>query len=205
MFQHRRVARDDSYNLYAENQLQSYCLWLQYFPSENIKFSLSPICYFRAKPIFALGTRSINEFNWNVRVEHKKNFKNCSLMNRLALEYRYRDFFEKNVYVGNFRMRYMPRFSIQTFKIRGKPVNLVISDEVFFQYGYAVKTAASLFDQNRVYAGINYKLYENIKLDIGYCYIDQLRLSGKDLDIQNAFWITLTFDNVFSQFIHREN
>jgi len=204
MIQNRRVADNNSYNIFEREQLQSYCLWLQYGFKKDLKFSFSPVCYFTTKPISKLNSRFINEWNWNVRIDYRKAIKKSTLQNRLALEYRYRDLIEKNIFVGNFRTRYLLRLITPLFNKNDKAFNLVLNDEIFFQFGEAVKNASSPFDQNRIYGGFNYPICKDVKFDLGYCYVYQLRLSGKDADVQNAIWFALTFDNLFSNRTKKE-
>lgn len=200
MIQHRRQAVTNVFNVIEKQQLQSYWLWFHYSLPQNFKVSVSPFCYFETKHLFNLDERPIKEWRWCVRLENQQKFKHFQMINRYGLEYRYRDLYAENNYVGNFRARYMLRFIVPVTNIKERPLNFVVNDEVLFQFGDAVKNSPSIFDQNRVYSGFSYELFKNIKLDLGYCYITQERPTGMDIDIQNAIWVFLTFDNLYSQF-----
>ena len=85
-----------------------------------------------------------------------------------------------------------------------KPVTLILYDEVFLQFGGAVKDNPNVFDQNRVYLGASYEAIKNIKLSVGYIWGYQERNSGKEFDNINTFWTILTLDNFISQFLHHK-
>jgi hypothetical protein len=200
MFQHRRAAFDNKINIFERQQLQSYWLWIHYSLSPRNKISISPFCYFETRHLFALDQRPIKEWRWCLRFENEQKFKYFRMLNRCGLEYRYRDLYTENSYVGNFRARYMLRFIFPVAKIKDRPFNVVVNDEVLFQFGDRIKSSSASFDQNRIYAGINYELFKNIKLDLGYCCIVQKRPTGTDIDIQSSLWLFLTFDHIFTQF-----
>ena len=89
---------------------------------------------------------------------------------------------------------------IQADWLHGKALNLIAYDEVMVQFGEAVRTFPTLFDQNRVFAGASYAPVKNIRVELGYLYVRQQRSSREQFDDQNALVLTLRFDNVFSQF-----
>jgi len=81
-----------------------------------------------------------------------------------------------------------------------KPVSFFLTDEIFVQFGKAVRANPNVFDQNRISAGFSYEIVKNVKTSIAYLNIIQERNSGKDFDDAHALWVVLTFDNLFSQF-----
>ena len=81
-----------------------------------------------------------------------------------------------------------------------KPVTFTLFDEVFFQFGDAVKYNKYIFDQNRLYLGASYEILRNTTLSIGYAYGFQMRPSGDQCDNLNSLYVALAFDNLFSQF-----
>ena len=200
MIQHRREATSNQFDFVEKQQLQSYWLWFHYLLSKKIKISVSPFCYFETKHLFDLNERPVKEWRWCARIENQQKFNYFQMLNRLGLEYRYRNLNSETAFVGNFRARYMLRFIIPIVKVHDRSINFSASDEVLVQFGDAVKNYASPLDQNRIYAGLNYAVFKNIKLEVGYCYIMQNRPNGKDIDIQNSVLVFLTFDNVFTQF-----
>jgi len=197
---HRRQAFSDKYNLLEKQQLQSYWLWINFNVTKNINLYVLPISHFEIRRVFEINERAINEWRWGLKLEHRTILKYFQLLNSASLEYRWRDLETANQFSGNFRARYLFKPIIPLANIKERPLNLVLNDEIFFQFGDAAKQFPSYFDQNRCYAGFNYNIFKNIKLELGYCYVYQYRPTGNDIDIQNAFWLFLTFENVFSQF-----
>lgn len=85
-----------------------------------------------------------------------------------------------------------------------KPITFIVNDEVMLQAGKAVENYAGPFDQNRIYAGFNYEVLKNVKLNLGYLYTIQQRPSGTEFDYINTLWAIVTFDNLFSQFSKKD-
>ena len=81
-----------------------------------------------------------------------------------------------------------------------KPVTFTLFDEVFFQFGDAVKNNHYFFDQNRLYFGAAYEVLRNTTFSLGYAYGFQMRPSGERCDNINALYVAIAFDNLFSQF-----
>ena len=147
---------------------------------------------------------AIRELRWALRVDQEQRFANLTYTNRYGIEYRWRDQKNDGVYLPNWRLRYQLRLEkpIRASWIK-KPLSLVVTDEIFIQFGRAVKANPNVFDQNRLYGGFNYGLTPNIKTSLGYIYQIQQRNSGKEFDHANVLWGVLTFDNLFSQFRKR--
>lgn len=195
---------DNKSNIFKSPQFESYWLWLHYSLNKNVKLSLSPFGYFESHVLNVKPSDEalppIKEFRFSTRLDHETKGKYFNYINRYNLEYRWRDLLNNNNYQPNWRVRYMARFEKPVKGILPRPVTFVVYDEVFIQFGKAVKSNPNVFDQNRLYAGINYELLKNVKISVGYIYGFQERNSGKEFDNINTFWIILNFDNLFSQF-----
>lgn len=86
-----------------------------------------------------------------------------------------------------------------------KPVTFILYDEIFLQFGKAVRNNPNVFDQNRIYLGANYEILENVKATIGYIYGYQERNSGREFDNINMFWVIINFDHLITQFLKKKN
>jgi hypothetical protein len=199
-----------SLNIFRYHQLTSYWVWLNYQLFKDLKVSLTPFCYFNTISLFpqpaSIGNRGVKEYRWALRAEHTQKLKYFNYINRYSIEYRWRDLIEAGIFIPNYRARYMTRFEKPLYMdfLKGKPFSLILYDEIFFEFGRAVQSNVNIFNQNRIYAGFSYEFIKNIKLNLGYMYVTQVRQSGKDFDNSNTLWVILTFDNVFSQFIKRK-
>jgi hypothetical protein len=198
---------EDKLNIFKHHQLTSYWLWLHYQVNKELRVSVTPFCYFNTIALFPqpleLGNRGIKEFRWAAQLEHTQKLKYFSFANRYSLEYRYRDLHEANVFVTNYRMRYRAKLERPLNK-KGKPLTAIVYDEVFLEFGKAVRDSPATFNQNRLYAGLSYEVIKNIKLNLGYMYLIQERPTGKAYDISNTIWGIVTFDNLFSQFVKKK-
>lgn len=193
-------------NIFHSPQFKSYWLWFYYNLNKNVKLSVSPFGYFET---YTLNTKlsdpnipPVKEFRWSARLEHETKGRYFNYSNRYGLEYRWRDLKNNGVYQPNFRARYMVRLDkpVKGIFSGTKPVTFTISDEIFLQFGPAVKKNPNVFDQNRLYAGAAYEIFRNVKLSLGYIYWLQARNSGVEFDNINTYWTIITFDNVLSQF-----
>ena len=198
---------DDKANVFKAPQFESYWVWLHYSLHKNVKVSLSPFGYFES---YILNVKPsdeealpIKEFRFSARLDHETKGRYFNYLNRYNLEYRWRDLLNNNNYQPNWRVRYMARLEKPIKGIFSKPVTFVLYDEIFLQFGKAVRNNPNVFDQNRLYGGFNYEIFKNVKTSVGYIYGFQERNSGKDFDHINTFWVVLNFDNLFSQFAKR--
>lgn len=198
---------DNKSNIFKSPQFESYWVWLHYSLNKNVKLSVSPFGYFES---YILNVKPsdedappIKEFRFSTRLDHETKGRYFNYTNRYNLEYRWRDLLNDNNYQPNWRVRYMARLEKPVSGILPRPITFVLYDEIFIQFGKAVKNNPNVFDQNRLYAGFNYEVLKNVKTSVGYIYGFQERNSGKDFDNINTFWIILNFDNVFSQFVKR--
>jgi len=192
-------------NVFHSNQFKSYWLWFHYSVNNKLKLSASPFGYFESYTLNNSNADAdippIKEFRWAGRIEHETNGKYFNYSNRYNLEYRRRDLKNNDVYLPNWRIRYMVRLDKPIKNILSPTKTLIFTayNEVFIQFGKAVRDNPNVFDQNRIYLGASYELIKNIKLNLGYIYGFQERNSGKEFDNINTYWAVLTLDNFISQ------
>lgn len=193
-------------NIFGASHFYSAWLWLNYGLSKNLRLSVSPIGYFDSYAFLTepkdIEVPGIKEFRWVVRLEQEQKFKYFNYSNRYSVEYRRRDINQDDVYLPNWRLRYQARLEkpVKGILSKDKPVSFFVADEVFIQFGKAVRNNPNVFDQNRISAGFSYEVLKNIKTSISYLNIIQQRINGKQFDDAHCIWVVLTFDNLFSQF-----
>ena len=193
-------------NLFKSSQLNSVLFWLNFAISKSSKVSVSPFGYYES---FTLNAKPndenlppVKEYRFSARYTNDQHNRFVDYGNRYTVEYRVRDLKHDGIYKSNFRLRYMAKLekSLSGVLSHRKPLSVQLSDEVFLQFGKAVHNRPNVFDQNRVYLGLNYEVFRNFKTALGYFYGFQERSSGDEFDNVNMFWLVLTFDNLFSQF-----
>lgn len=194
-------------NFVAAPQVSAYWLWLQYSLTKRVNIAVSPFCYFETHALNVNPSDesrpAVKEFRWLFRADHTTPLGFVNLINRANLEYRSRDLLNDGNYRQNWRVRYMLRFEKPVRNLLPRPVTFILYDEIFLQYGEAVKNNSSAFDQNRLYGGFNYEVFRNVKTTLGYISTTQLRPSGEEIDDINTIFFILTFDNLFSQIKHK--
>lgn len=120
------------------------------------------------------------DFGFNSR----KKYKYFVVNQRFKLEARFFHQTENNELVGgyqfsNFRMRYQLGLDIPIVKKQEvEKLILKIKDEVMFNFGKNI--VKNVFDQNRIYLGLNYPINKNVALEAGYLNWFQQRPSGTD-------------------------
>ena len=98
--------------------------------------------------------------------EHRifQQFTSKQKIGKVSLSHRYR--FEQRFVESDFKMRlrYFLALKIPLIKSEAVPAKLYVSayNEVF------LNTESSVFDRNRVYAGLGYQLHKNVRIEAGY-------------------------------------
>ncbi|MFN8354399.1 MAG: DUF2490 domain-containing protein [Spirosomataceae bacterium] len=204
--QHRRQnTQQTDFDVFEANQFTSYWLWLHYTLSPSVKLSVSPIGYFKSWILITQPTdlekEEVPEWRTSARVDYETRGKFLNVMNRYGLEYRQRDLLNNGVFQPNWRVRYMIRFEkpIKAPWLK-KNLSVVLNDEIFIQFGKAVRGNPNIFDQNRLYGGFNYGFSKHLKGSLGYIWGIQQRISGKEIDYSNMIWGILTVDNLSALF-----
>jgi hypothetical protein len=191
----------DKANAFRYHQLTSYTAVVHYQAMKSLRISFTPLCYFNTIGLLPQstdnGNRGVNEFRWMLMVEHSAPIGKFTVGHRYTGEYRYRDLVTANNYVSNYRLRYRGRIEHELAKWK-HPLTLMVYDELFVEFGGAVKNSPALFNQNRLFAGFTYELVSHVKLNIGYIYLVQERSSGKAFDYSNVLSTALTFEGLFS-------
>ncbi len=191
---------EDKYNIFKHHQLSSYWLWLHYQASKELRVSVTPFCYFNTLSLYPqppdVGNRGVKELRWAVQLEHTQKLKYFTFANRYSIEYRYRDLEKEGEFLTNFRMRYRAKLE----RAIGAGLSVIAYDEIFLEFGKALRNSPAVFNQNRLYGGASQEVAKNVKLTLAYMYLIQERPNGKAFDKANILWAILTFDNLFSQF-----
>ncbi len=123
----------------------------------------------------------VPELRPHIQVDHKQRLsKRLSLSHRYRVEYRFfRNTADGQLSGGfNTSIRFRYRFGVDflLLTISDRPLKLKVSDEIHLQAGKNI--ISNPFDQNRIYAGLNYSLTEKLQLEAGYMNWFQQRSSG---------------------------
>lgn len=121
---------------------------------------------------------------------YKQTIKKLAINHRYWLEER---FIHKNDgkhlqrgYNFNFCFRY--RLQLQYPLIRSEDLKVVIADEIFLNLGHSI--VRNTFDQNRIYAGLNYALSKYVQLEADYINQFQEKSNGDDYTAQDILRLT---------------
>ena len=82
---------------------------------------------------------------------------------------------------SNYRFRYKLQATIPLFKTdEYRALKFKVSNELFINAGSEIIT--NVFDQNRVYAGLNYDILKNLSFEVGYLNLFQQQPNGSFFD-----------------------
>ena len=129
-------------------------------------------------------TLMVPELRTDFGFNAKKKYKYFNVNQRFKVEARFFHQTENNELVGgyqfsNFRMRYQLGLDIPLIKKQdAEKLILKIKDEVMFNFGKNI--VKNVFDQNRMYIGLNYPMNKNLAFEAGYLNWFQQRPSGTD-------------------------
>lgn len=113
---------------------------------------------------------TIPELRPDIGFNSKRKFRYFTMSNRYKLEAR---FMHQNngselgngFVFSNFRFRYQIGFEVPLLK-QIPQISFVAKDEIMFNFGK--KITKNVFDQNRLYFALNYKLSKQLALEAGY-------------------------------------
>ena len=138
--------------------------------------------------------RPWEEISYNLKLKNK-----ITLFQRLRTEQRFLQQTANNQKTGNyqyiFRIRY--RFELQ-FPLKINTIKILAGNELFVNPGYLNNLL--FFDQNRTFAGLNFKLSAHSVLQSQYIKIFQWRSTTSVLEDQNA--IRVNFVQQFNKKIY---
>ena len=129
-------------------------------------------------------TLMVPELRTDFGFNAKKKYKYFNVNQRFKVEARFFHQTENNELVGgyqfsNFRIRYQLGLDIPLInKQDAEKLILKIKDEVMFNFGKNI--VKNVFDQNRIYIGLNYPMNKNLAFEAGYLNWFQQRPSGTD-------------------------
>ena len=129
-------------------------------------------------------TLMVPELRTDFGFNAKKKYKYFNVNQLFKVEARFFHQTENNELVGgyqfsNFRMRYQLGLDIPLIKKQdAEKLILKIKDEVMFNFGKNI--VKNVFDQNRIYIGLNYPMNKNLAFEAGYLNWFQQRPSGTD-------------------------
>lgn len=204
IFLQKRTQSAGTDNIFETSHFVSIWPWLNYKLNANTRLSLSPLGFFKTHRLYnnveEIKPEAVREFRFCLRLENEQKYKFLNYSNRYTIEYRVRDIAFDGNYQTNWRARYMLKFEKPFLNVfsKEKPLSIILSNEVFIQFGKALRGNPNIFDQNRISVGAGYEIYKDIKLNVSYLNIIQQRTSGKEIDNADALWVVATIENIFS-------
>ena len=127
---------------------------------------------------------TVPELRPDIGFNNKQKLSFVTISHRYKAEARFFHDVENNRLVGgyrfsNFRLRYQLGLDFPIWKKEGnEKLLLKIKDEIMFNAGN--KIVKNIFDQNRIYLAVNYKLNNSYAVELGYMNWFQQQKSGTD-------------------------
>ena len=170
----------------TKNEIKHYSQALvrtdvSYKPKDRITISLG-LAHFR---YFITDEKTRGEWRPWQELKLIDKIGNCKLTHRLRVEQRFNETVKNsettNDYQFNFRFRYRfdLRYPILKEKETGNNVFALIGNEIMVNAGNNI--GYNYFDQDRLYAGINYEINKKVSLQLQYMHIWQQTSNGLTL------------------------
>ncbi len=186
--QHRRQNDFKSDNLFDKNLMYTFRTWIYYKKSDDLVYAISPFAYFSNYKIIQkesdANANSTNEYRISASLELQHELaKKFFIVDRTAIEYRMFEGTVENVL--RLRNRLAARYNFNP------NFNATVGDEVFINL--TGTDAQHLFDHDRLFANLSFKLSLSSKFDLGYIYISRLPKNNVDLIEESNFYLNYTF------------
>lgn len=134
---------------------------------------------------------AVPELRPHIQVDYKQALDKLTVGHRYRIEKR---FFRNTAdgeladgYTSNYRFRYRLGLEYQVASIHQMPLKVKVNNEVHINAGERI--TYNRFDQNRLYAGLNYTVVKNVAVEAGYLKWYQQRASGN----QYFSWDIISF------------
>ncbi len=129
-----------------------------------------------------------NENRIYQQVQWRQKVGRVTFVQRIRNEQRWHEVIDSDGLVDRIRfsnrVRFLSSFNIKVFENPKLP-SISIADEVHVHFGKEI--IYNTFDQNRIFAGLQVPLMNNLKFDIGYMLVYQQRYSGNEYDMNHTF------------------
>jgi len=138
--------------------------------------------YFLQSPHDPLATDRlvVPELRPHLQLDYKQPVGRLTITHRYRVEKR---FFRNTAnsrlsagYTSNYRFRYRIGLEYRLFELYKQPLLVKVQDEIHVNAGKQI--ADNRFDQNRIYAGLNYAVMQNFNVEVGYLKWFQQRPTG---------------------------
>jgi hypothetical protein len=171
----------------TKNEIKHYSQALirtdvSYIPKERITISLG-LAHFR---YFITDEKTRGEWRPWQELKLTDKIGNCKLTHRLRVEQRFNETVKNseatNDYQFNFRFRYRfdLRYPLTKEKEAGNNLSVLVGNEIMVNAGNTI--SYNYFDQDRLYAGINYEINKKVSLQLQYMHIWQQASNGLSLN-----------------------
>jgi hypothetical protein len=140
---------------------------------------------------------TIPEIRPHIELNNKQRLWKGILSNRYRFESRFYKNLEGDELADefafrNFRFRYQIAYSISLIKNKlttDEVLTLKVNDEIMLNFGNQIVN--NIFDQNRIYIGLNYKISDNVAFEAGYLDVFQQQLKAGFFYDRNIIRLTL--------------
>ncbi len=163
---------------------------------DNLKLSIGMTLFLQSpNDPFSRSDLMVPELRPDIGFNNKQEFKRMSISHRYKLEARFFHQVKNNELVdaytfSNFRFRYQFVLDVPLIKKENQnKIILVLKDELMVNIGN--KIVKNTFDQNRIYAGMNYVINSKLAVEMGYMNWFQQQTTGVDFYNRNIFRLSL--------------
>ena len=215
----------DHYNIFKHPYQYAIRPWIHYQPNKTLRFSISPLTWFGS---WQYPVNGVTYYQPEYRTAGQVTVYNA--LGRVLLDHRYRfeyrwfglkkatdnpdnptgpaetyDFLAANEKM-RFRYRLRANILLNSKAMEVGTIYIMCSSEIFLQLGTNVANT-NVFDQNRCYLGLGYKLSPLLRTEVGFFNQLAFRFNNKaknNVDVNNAIFVNLIFDDFNRLFKKKE-
>ncbi|SCY96402.1 Protein of unknown function [Flavobacterium caeni] len=168
--------------------MYTFRTWFHYKQNKDVVYAISPFAYFSNYKIIQkesdVNANPSNELRVSASLELQYELaKKFFIVDRTAIEYRMFEGTAENVL--RLRNRLAARYDFNA------NFNASVGDEIFINV--TGTDAQHLFDHDRLFANLSFKLSRSSKFDLGYIYISRLPKNNVEIIDESNFYLNYSF------------
>jgi hypothetical protein len=217
----KQTVGSDHNNIFKNNYQRVFRPWVHYQITPKYRLSYNPFTWFGTWAYPVNGKTSFQpEFRTSVQVTSEDRIGRIRIIQRYRFEYRWygtkANIDDDDIFFGSpttydfvaaneqMRFRYLFRTitPINNKELVKGTYYALVSTELFLKFGHYIPNY-QIYDQNRTYIGIGYKLSEAVRFEGGYMLQNKMSLTNtaqNEVDLNSVLFVNVLIDDFNSFF-----
>ena len=217
----KQTVGSDHNNIFKNNYQRVFRPWIHYQITPKYRLSYNPITWFGTWAYPVNGQRSFQpEWRTSIQVTSEDHIGRVRIIQRYRFEYRWygtkANIDDEDIFAGSpttysfltqnqqMRFRYLFRTitPINNKELVKGTYYALVSTEIFLKFGHYIPNN-QIYDQNRTYIGLGYKVSEALRLEGGYMLQNKMTLTNtaqNEVDLNSVLFVNVLIDDFNSIF-----